>query len=521
MKLTLLFLALLLASGARAEIGLSDMDSVNPPAPQRHPPANEPAPAKPAHPAVPAPAPPRIGPKDGLVRFRNGDTLHGLLQTIDNTAGMDWRYPDSKEDLHFSLQNVMEIALAGAGPAPTGNAIVSLTNGDVFRGDIISLDDQTLTLSTAYAGPLKIKRVMVASISPRRGMENVLLDGLISLDGWKRFNGAEHWQLHEGVLTIPQAGTIGRDFPLPDRCAVEFDMAWQPIPYLQIGLYASQPDFNPGNSGGSAYWIDLMPNMVLFQRQRPNDSAQLGQVEVHRFSRPGSVRVGIYADKLKKTFSVTLDGQLLRTWTDTDDFAGSGTSLILMVPPTGNHSFQISNLLVRQWTGELDDSPAVPSKTDILTLANNDRVSGLVKSIRQGTVVVTSSVAPLEIPVERVSQIYLSNENAERARRLAADVVAVFHDGGKLTLALDQLDGKTLSGHSENFGKATFNRDAFRELEFHIYDEDRGLSAESEISLSSPGMNEGQIFNGNGNGIRILNGGQMIIQGGGQLFIGQ
>lgn len=520
MKLSLTILALGLACAtAQAEIGLNDLENLNQQAPpkRRQQPAPV-APTTPPKPVVPLPvSPPRPGPKEGILRFRNGDTLHGLLVNITNAGQCEWRHPDSKEPLHFSTQNTIQMNLPGGGVPPTGNAVILLSNGDSLRGDVELLDDNNLTLNTAYAGVLKIKRTMIRAIAPRRATESIVMDGLTSMDGWKKMNGAENWQLRNGVLNVSQQGIIGRDVILPDRSAVEFDMTWQNFPSIQIGLYTSQPEVAPGNGTSGGYWINLMSGTALFQRMRPNDFTQLGQVEVRRFTRNGSGRIGIFVDKAKKSFSLTLDGQLLRSWTDSDDFAGTGTCLILSAQGGGNHTMQLSNMIIRQWNGELSENIAFSGKTDMLSLANNDRVSGQVKSIQQGKVSVMSAVAPLEIPLERVTELYFSNENSERARRLAADVVAVFHDGGRVTVALDELTEKSLNGHSENFGKVAFDRDSFRELQFHIYDEDRGQSAEPEVSSTTPQPAGGLFMNGNGNGIFINNGGQIILRQGGQI----
>ena len=43
-------------------------------------------------------------------------------------------------------------------------AIVTLTNGNVLRGQVGALDDESIVLDTWYAGSLKLRRVMVDSL---------------------------------------------------------------------------------------------------------------------------------------------------------------------------------------------------------------------------------------------------------------------------------------------------------------------------------------------------------------------
>jgi hypothetical protein len=189
--------------------------------------------------------------------------------------------------------------------------------------------------------------------------------------------------------------------------------------------------------------------------------------------------VTILADKAQKTIAVLLDRQLVKVWVDPGEWVGDGGCLAFASQVGGDQNLRINNLVVREWAGDVDgNGPVVTNQLDVLCLANNDRLAGTVASIKDGTVNVNTSVTALSIPLERIAQIYFANTNVERARRMAADLMAVFQDGGRVTLALESVNAKELTGQSENFGRLSFARDAFRELQLHIYDENRGDDAD-------------------------------------------
>jgi len=474
MKIVAVILALTLP--AYAELGLPDASNVDAPAKARAP--RETTTAKPVKPAVTLPVVRPAGPTEGVIRFRNGDSLHGVLEQIDATGQVAWRHTEASEPLRFSLQNVMQISLAGVGrnESAGATAAVSLTNGDTLRGAVKSLDEATLTLDTWYAGTMQIKRVMIRRITPLLGGEAIVMEGLGSLADWKRGGQPEAWQLRNGALLAMQPGTIGRDVGLPDQSSVEFDLTWLQLPVmLHVGLYGQRPDgiFGDGNTAG--YWLMFAGNNAQLQRATRTETSQLGQIDIRKFIRNGKMRVAIRADKTKKSIALLLDGQLVKAWTDPGEWSGDGRCLTFVSQSRGEQNLRISNLIVREWSGDVETGGmVVTGQQDVLRLANNDRVTGTVESIKDGTVAVVSTVAPLTIPLERVAEINFASENFERARRMAGDVIAAFHDGGRVTLALESVDAKTVNGEGENFGKVNFSRDAFRELQLHIYDEDRG-----------------------------------------------
>jgi hypothetical protein len=401
-------------------------------------------------------------------------------------AGIRWRHLDVKEPITFDSANAIELQL-GPRPPRTSRAqhrsVVELTNGDQLAGDIVSLSDKTLVLNTWYAGSLQIKRPMIQRIMfTVRNPEAVYL-GPTGLDGWVTEGNRNAWTYRKGAFYCQSNGSLGRDVKLPDVSSVEFDLAWRGQLYFQFAVYVD--DLRQiYNAGG--YMFQFNYASVTLQRARPQRGFNnLGNpVELPEFQRKTKAHVAVRVNKPKKTIALFVDGTLLKQWSDPGDFAGKGTGLVFM--SQGQGQFRISNISVTEWDGRLDtDVASAATQEDLVRFANNDKVSGNLGGIANKEITFTTSFANMEIPLERVQQIELASQKSEKARRQAADVRAFFIDGSRFTLALEKLDEQNLVGSSENCGRVSSSLDAFRRVQFHIY-EQLTETGEAEEWGSSP-----------------------------------
>lgn len=436
-----------------------------------------PATNAPPKPGITVPSPARSGAapvvKDGdTLKFRNGDLLHGTVVGVAPTIGLRWRHSDVKEPIMFGLDNVQEVQLAPRPPRASRvvhKAVVELTNGDRLAGDVVGLNEKALTLNTWYAGQLILRRPALQRIAFVAAPREAAYVGPTGLEEWTRGEGQKNaWTFRKGALVSSRNGAIGRDVKLPEMANIEFDCGWQGQFYLHVGLGFDQVR-QLYNSGG--YMLQFNYSNVYLQRYRPQQgSNNLGQnVEIPNFNRKSKAHFSIRINKPKKTITLLVDGQVVRQWVEPDEWVGKGGMLVFV--SQGQGQSRISNISVTEWDGRLDsESAAGAENEDLVRLANNDKVSGGVQAITRDQIVFATSFAEMKIPLERVSVVEFAGQKAEKARRQATDVRAVFLDGSNFTLALEKLDENALVGSSENCGRVTGALDAFRSVQFHIYE---------------------------------------------------
>ena len=411
--------------------------------------------------------------KEGdLLKFRNGDLLHGMVMTVVPDAGIRWRYPDVKEPIAFDMANAVELQLSPRPPRTSRaqhHSIVELTNGDQLAGDIVTLNDKALVLNTWYAGSLQIKRPMIQRIMFTTSGPEAVYIGPTGLDGWIQEGNRNAWSYKRGAFYGQSNGSIARDVKLPDVANMEFDLAWRGQLYFQFALYID--DLRQlYNAGG--YVLQFNSANVYLQRSRPQHGFNnIGNnVEVPDFQRKTKAHISVRANKPKKTIALFADGNMVKQWTDPGEFAGKGTGILFF--SQGQGQLRITNISVTGWDGKLDaDVAPTATQEDLVRFANNDKVSGTLGGIANNEITFATSFATMKIPLERVQQIEMASQKSEKARRQAADVRASFLDGSRFTLALDKLDDQNLAGSSENCGRVTCTLDAFRRVQFHIYEQ--------------------------------------------------
>ena len=440
-----------------------------------------PRPAAPRAVKVEQPAPTEVvtpvsaAPEGDALKFRNGDVLHGTILGIEGGSLLQWRRDDVKAPLGFALDNVLELQLAPRVPKTARvphRMVVELTNGDRLAGDLVSLNEKVLKLNTWYADTLSLKRSMVQRIASVAATPDSVFSGPTGMSGWTTSDSSrDGWKFKNGAFYSPQRNScgVGRNVNLPDMANIEFDLAWRGQLYFQVGFYYEDLR-NLYGSGGYAFQFNS--TSVYLNRYGANrGSSNLGSsIELPKFQTKTKAHISIRVNKAKKAIALFVDGEMVKPWTDPEAFAGNGKGLIFH--SQGQGQFRVSNILVTAWDGRLDSgsTAAVVAAEDTIRLGNNDKVSGTIKSIGKGEVVMATSFMEMKVPLERVAQIDFADPKTEKPHRQAGDVRAVFLDGSRFTLAMEKLTDTALLGSAESCGRVSTALDAFSRIQFRIYE---------------------------------------------------
>lgn len=347
-----------------------------------------------------------------------------------------------------------------------------MTNQDELPGNVVSLDDKILTLDTWYAGRLVIPRRMVREITPLSDAGAVLYEGPTGLEGWKMGNmgGGRSWSFRGGALVGTSYGFIGRDMKLPAMSSVQFDYVSRGNGQLSVSLYSDRAD-----GFGNCYMLQLNTNFAELQRYSHNGgSNDLGNVQLQGTIRRDKTHVELRTNKDKKTIWLLIDGKMAKEWIDPGDFNGRGGAVLFACQP--GSFVKITNIKAVPWDGKFEDSSGKVEATpdDTVKLANQDKVTGQLKEIRDGKVKFASSYAELNIPLERIQEMDFASAKAEQPKPAAGAVRVVLPDDGSLTLDTLSWNAKACTGASANFGKASFSPGAFTRILFNLTNQPSG-----------------------------------------------
>jgi hypothetical protein len=356
-------------------------------------------------------------PRPDTLALLNEDLMRGAILSIDpNADGVRWQHPNVKSAIDFDLSSVDRITLGDATPtAADGNVSeVILTNGDKLRGAIKDLSADTLTFSTWYAGDVRIKRVMIESLSPSAIHSGIIYEGPTSLAGWTHLASRTRpsWQYNEGAFYALQATPIGRQIAgMPDSARIEFNASWRGYPQFNVAFYSD----NVQHQNGNCYMLQVTGQSIYMQRYSSASGSQnLGNANIARFQHANvrTAKFTILVDKTARKLALLIDDELIRQWNDPSTIGGLGNAIVFQAQAQGN--LKIEGITISVWDGKMPAAAKEEEEEergqDRIHFLNNDKVSGTVQTIIAGQVAFETAYVTLTVPVERVGLISLSQK---------------------------------------------------------------------------------------------------------------
>jgi len=425
---------------------------------------------------IPGTAPAEDPPED-LLRFTNGDQIHGKFAGLDDRGRILWKRPDVADTVEFEPQKLRQIVLRGGRPARGIDSIAHarMIGGDRIPGTIVSLDSDTLVLDTPLAGRLALPRNRVGVLAPQPFGGRVHYAGPFSPDGWRildpppaRDSGAEPenadgedpgepWQIartawYSGGKVTGRA--LVRDTGMEDASVLRFRLAWRNQLALSIGFHADfaeppkkeEDEKKKGAAGlahhgtlalpyrfGSSYVLNLHSHYAMMYRcgfdedGKPFTQRMQNSSSSFRLPQIGESTVEIRCDRRSGRILLFVDGEFAMQWDESEDgYAGTGKGFGFLINSSGSQ-VRLSDIMVAEWNGMIDSARSMDSQDrDVVLLTNGtDRFSGKVSAVRDDHLELASSYANMNIPLSRVAEIHFARESLAEAPEAKADEMVV------------------------------------------------------------------------------------------------
>ena len=395
------------------------------------------------------------------------------------------------------LEKVLEVSLPVHRGESKGDhvATITLTNGDVLRGELTGIDKTTIKLHTWYAGELAFRRAMVDSLEIQ-DRPDLIFSGPDGLDGWTQSEPGS-WHFEHGWLRAKGAGSIARNFDLPAKARFAFDLSWRSNPRFN---FLSFSDGIAGTHPANAYELIIQGGRYVQLHKRwskdgkPQSNTLGNFANVPELVNKERCRIEMLVDRKSGLIRMIVNGRAAHDWTDPDPEAGQhGGGMHFSTQD--NVQLRVSRIEVTSWDGELegrppeqdegfmdeDDTPQPETDTPIdptrIRLRNNDQIAGELIGIENGKVKLKTAFGDVNLPVSRLRTFALhtkdQRENPEIYQmpiRRNGDVRAWFPDGTSVTFRLLDAGNGKLTGDSQTFGKASFEQKAFARIEFNLYE---------------------------------------------------
>ena len=418
---------------------------------------------------------------EGLLTFANEDKISGSPEGIDENGNLRWNADFLHQPIPVKPSSLLEMRLEGGSSAKDPKdhqALLLLTNGDTLRGQLDALDDEHVTLRTWYGGPLKIRRTMASDLEIQRANQTVY-SGPEDFDSWIIEGEKDAWSLNGGGLSSNKGAGIAREIKTPDRCRIQFDLAWRNSLRFRVLLLSDK-----GSTTQPDNCYDLVcQRRFVYLRKRWVDggaggSTIVGQANIPELAEKESVRFEFYIDRKEGTIALYIDGRQAQVWTDEDPKAGTFGNWLHFISEDF-YNVKVSRIRASSWKGDLPDTAQPEDETEDqdlegqkIRLQNGDTVIGNVGLIKDGVLAVETPFCKMNIPVDRMRTIDLTEGDYEEPIRKKGDVRGWLREGGRITFRLDAFSKDTLKGYSQTFGNVEFKLSAFSRLEFNIYNEE-------------------------------------------------
>lgn len=428
-------------------------------------------------------------PRQDLLRFTNGDQLHGTFLGIKPGPDMVWMREDVSEPVEFKTSSLRHLVLRGGRPGKALPVLshVSLANGDRIPGTITSLQDDVLTLDSPCAGMLQIPRRQISRIAPNPLGGRVYYHGPFSEEGWLNtdvahpdglgpapvetdgdekdddekpagrweFSGSSWYWLEKQGGT----GLVRRD-GMPDRSMLRFNFAWKSRMALAVAFHADfkrpkidagegeepeLPRFSTGDSSvlpwlfGNAYVIQINSNYLMMFRSsvdadgKPSVERIRSNVNQLRLGESGRALIEIRASRPTGHISLFVDDEFVAQWSEGDsDLLGDGEYVgkgggFGFVTQVDNAPLRISDVITSEWNGMPDSARSMRlDDQDVVLMANGtDRFAGRIRSVADGLLEFETKHGLFRLPLGEVAEVRLAADEVAEASEEPADAVLV------------------------------------------------------------------------------------------------
>ena len=417
-----------------------------------------------------------------LMRFINGDQLHGKYDGIAEGPTIVWKRSDVASEVKFQYEDLRQIVLRGGSPEKSlaGYSHIGTVNGDRLPGTIRSLDSKRILLDTEFAGTLEIPRKDVGLLAPNPLGGRVLYHGPFAEKEWSmldyehpeglpdlaadandeekdtprwKFSGSAWYWQNEKMGTA-----LARKSGMPDRAILQFDLAWKDRLSMAIAFHSDfkrpkvaeedQEEINAANRPGQpaslpglfgySYVLHLYSNYVMLyrttfdERGKPRlDRVQTNNSQV-RLGDSGSASVELRCNRTTGQIILFVDGEFVVQWSElggdepgVGGYWGRGDGFGFAVQAE-NSPVRISEIVVAEWNGMPDAARSLQvENSDIVLLANGtDRFSGKVTEVEGGNLKLEGRYGDFVFPLAEIAEVRFATSSLEKPAEEAVQTIS-------------------------------------------------------------------------------------------------
>ncbi|MGC4014589.1 MAG: hypothetical protein QM755_08765 [Luteolibacter sp.] len=351
------------------------------------------------------------------IEMQGSSKLSGKVVAMNANGSVQIESPMAAEPLDLRPGVVKRVLFTDAKDIPMpGSTRLTLVNGDVLPCELKSLDAQTMTVSTSFAGDIKVPRTIITSMDLGVHDAKTLYEGPAGLDGWTN----DKWKALENRFFCTGSAKMSRSFDLPAQYSLRFTLSWRGNPNFQT-TFGDVPDSDSPTMSRYAF---LFNNGGIELRRLGGSRASTTLIQLSKDRSPDSfpnskMDVEIRVDRTQATLWLLIDGVVEGRRADPIKEPPAGGGLSFSSNAGGDTEVTLTNLRLLSWDADGDrhrtEERGAPG-SDTLILAEGDRYSGELEEIHPGAdgkaiLSFKSPVLeqPMNIPARKVSTVFFKD----------------------------------------------------------------------------------------------------------------
>ncbi|MDA0766856.1 MAG: hypothetical protein O3A92_08550 [Verrucomicrobia bacterium] len=461
-----------------------------------------------------------------LLRFNNGDALHGRFLGMDDGNNLTWTGSSIKTPIILQSPTLRRLALNGgrAAKALSHPQFIELVNGDRIPGSVVTLEENTFTIDTPMGKTLTLDRKFVRSISPNPFGGVLAYMGPFSKDDWSVIEvpPAENAPRARRAKEVPKDGAkeeepwvfggdawysnsnipIAVDAKIPDKARIAFHLAWRSRLSAVVAFHATLkiPEPKPPKDGeepakpaprppttstssyplsfGHSYVLTLYSTYAMLYRCDfdENGNSRMNRLASSsatiRLDERGEAKFELRCDRANNSIILYVDGEYINQWEDPEGYSGTGSHLAFACQ-NNDSRLRVSDVVVSSWNGMIDSARSLEAEDRDVILLNNgtDRFSGHITGLENGRYLLKGSYADMQIPTEEVEEIRFANANLSELPDVGGKALRVIlRPVGRITIDPHSATSTEMKGRHPAFGELTLDLGYASLLEFSFSD---------------------------------------------------
>jgi hypothetical protein len=403
-----------------------------------------------------------------------GDSrLTGTLHALSTSGTLELRSPLAREPIPVRLDQVTKLTFTPPSPLPNSSSTrLDLINGDQIRVDVDSLDAETLTASTPFAGRLQFPRSAVKSMQVGLHDAETLYSGPQHANEWNQgIDPSKNWNFADKTLSADGAASSSKDFDLPERFVIKASLKWE----SSANFVISFADPLLRTSDPVDRYLFLF-NGAGLEIKRESSKPPRFQTILTRSRTPdqfptNALDVEIRVDRRTSRLYLYLDGEPEVTGIDPVPQAptSNGITLINRAAPGSRQEIKDIQILSFDNTAarHLDEKSAAPTQDSLITRAE-DRFSGeLLSILPTGVFSFKSPIkdSPLTLSEEDISTVFFAEPEIFESAQSPAPYRIHLWDDSRLSGTSCSFSADQVQLDHPLLGRITLNRSAISEFE--------------------------------------------------------